>query len=385
MNKISTSDKKYLAFIAIIAAILLFIGAVFIFTVLRPAVLDYENSRIENTVSSYMEKLNRDKWNDSIKSAADALASDYQSADEIETIIKDYLSKSDIYCYNDFPISDKITYELGDDRGKIGEVTFEEDSSYVSKMERFPRSLFKSIWPLSMANGAKPWTCTCENFDFSFLASPFEISVPSTFTVKVNGAEIPAEYITEDNVPYDFLSDYYADHPSLMKKVTYTIPAVVGDANYVIYDSNGLEFTPDVSLGDKQYALECTDAERSELQSFMENGFVEAHIRFWGIRQDPDSTATYPELMKYVKKGCQLQQDMYEYAMDGATWCSFTMVVISNMRFKEALSFGDGLYLVTETVDVASYGDKTVSETDRDISVIVERQSDGSLLVIDQY
>ena len=391
MSEKKKSRIEYAALLCIIAAIILFTGAIFLFTVFKPFCIEYENTLSENAINSYMQQLNDTKWNEAIKAAADSLENESVSRQEAEAIVKDYLSDITIMYYDGRPLSDNsITVDLGSSNGKIGEARFVQDPDEEAFSEGFPQRLFADIWPVNTIKGLHSWKLEEESFDFSFLSgnSTKVFELPSAYTLKLNGTPVGDEYITQRDIELDILSGCYSSHPGLMKKVRYELSGLRSADVIEIFDAGGNPFSYNVSLGDRQFLSACSDTEKEDLRKFMEgeyddDGFVNAHIWFWGTSW---VDSTYPTLLKYVKTGSPLHEAMYEYTLDAATWITFGNVSISNRCFTEAYKIADGLYLASETVDITSYGEyKTVSETGKQITVIVEYDSEtGKFLAIDQ-
>ena len=372
-SKEKRSRIRYFIVLGIYTAILLAVAFVVFSKFWKFAEL-YENSRLENVVNEYMVNINNDKWNDMIKTAADKLENSFQDKEDVEDAVKEFLNK-DIITYTSGTLGDVVKYNLNSQGKKIGYVEFTEDQTKDYGYDGFPWYYLGSVIP---------WLQTGEGFDFEFLRNeePYTITIPETYSLKLNGKEVGEEYITETGIQYDVLSQYYASYPDLPTKVTYEVNDLVGEINAIVYDAEGNEFTIDPTVNDMQFVVPCTDAENNELCAFMENGFCEAYVKFWGTK---NVDATYPELMNYVKMNSNLQQEMYIYTLDAATWIHTNYVVVNDMSFNYALSLGGGCYVVSENMNTTAVADyKTVEETS-DVVVIVMKDPDtGEILAIDR-
>ena len=358
------SRKRYFAHLFIYVGILLIIGFIGLKTLWSFA-KEYETSDVDNVLNTYMTELNETKWNDAIKNAADDLRNEFQSKEDVEAVVKDYLSKEEIK-YKNSSIGEIMKYDLISGGNTIGEVTFKEDLAAHTRFKLYP------------------WSMTGEEFNFDFLKSADDtvIEIPETFTFKINGNDVGEEYITEKNIQYDVLSSLYIEYPNLPYKVRYEIPNLVGDPEVTVLDADGNEFEIDPTASDLQFVDSCSAAEEMELKNFMEGGFVEAYVNFWGTKW---VDSTYPTLMQYVKEGSPLQQEMYTYTLDAVTWIHTNSVVVNNMNFNYALSLGGGCYVVSESVDTTAYADyKTVNETSDVVVVVMKDPETGEIKAINR-
>ena len=79
---------------------------------------------------------------------------------------------------------------------EIGSMTIVEDSNYRGKvnLDEMPWPLVSRFLPGILEWGLKPWVLYSDSFDFSNLYNSFEITVPSTYTVFLNGTQLGEEY-----------------------------------------------------------------------------------------------------------------------------------------------------------------------------------------------
>lgn len=358
------SRKRYFAHLFIYVAILLVAGFIGL-KVLWSFAKEYETSDVDNVLNSYMTELNETKWNDAIASAADNLRNEFQSKEDVEAVVKDYLSQGDI-SYKNSGLGEIMKYDLFSNGNNIGEVTFTENLTANTRFKLYP------------------WAKTSEEFNFDFLKSTEDtiVEIPENFSLQINGKDVPEEYITDDYIPYDVLSSLYIQYSNLPYKVRYDIPNLVGDVDITVLDGEGNEFDMDESANDLQFVGSCTDSEKLELRLFMESGFVEAYVNFWGTKW---VDSTYPTLMAYVVEGSPLQQEMYTYTLDAVNWIHTNSVVINDMSFNYALSLGGGYYVVSESVDTTAYADyKTVNETSDVVVVVMKDSETGEIKAIDR-
>ena len=389
------SNKKGIIALAIGAVIIIALVLVsmwFFKNVLTPFSEEYENSRLEQVLNEYMVKLNADKWNDDIAYAAGQLENDFQTKEEVEQVVRDYLQRGDI-TQKMTGVGDTTKFTLSSvkmENGqpvsvqKIGEVNFVADNSFKTALSTPPKNLFLKVWPFSMAEGFKPNSLGTQSFDFSFLKSDEVITaeIPESYKLIVGGKEVGEEYITEKGIKFSGLEKLYDEYGGLETKVKYEVSGFVGEPVAVVQDSQGNEFVYDKMKTDIQFAVPCSDDEAAAIANFAYSGFVEAYLNFWGTKW---VDITYPKLMEYVKKNSQLQLDMYDYTLDASTWVHTNNISINSMDLQSALKLGDGLYLMTVSANTTAYADGKNPVTEDSVkTVILIKGGDHGFLAIDR-
>ena len=387
-RKVSNAIYGLLIFAILVLALV--IGLWFFNNVAKPFCEEYEASRLTYNINEYMEELNSTKWNNDIAAAADNLVNDFQDKEEVENIVREYLQRGDI-TQKMSGVGDETKFTLSsvkEENGEvtdvqtIGSVTFGTDQNFVSALESGPAKLFTKIWPFSMASGFKPNYYSSEQFNFDFMKATGtqKIQVPDGFTVTVNGKEVGEEYKTGEQQQISGLESLYESYPDLVKVTEYEIPNLVGGTDIVIYDSEGKEFTVDKTGSVAQYGKACTDAEMSEIRDFVNDGFISAYVNFWGTKW---VDSTYGQLMNFVLQNSPMQQEMYEYTLDAATWIHTNSIAINSAELTDAKSLGGDLYAITITVNTTAYaeGKDPVTE-DSTKTILLTHDEDGNLKAI---
>lgn len=181
----------------------------------------YEDSQPTNTMDKVVEELNKSFWNDDMAATIAAMPHEAQTDEECAEIIKSMIGSGVSYKRSG-STDTTVTYNLVCDTGVFGSVTLCEDTSADTKYE-----------------GLYPWKLQSESFDFTGLYSSVEVTIPKSYTVSVNGYKLDDEYITEDNIHYDILEDYYEDYSGLPVKATYKFDDIIGIIEPVITDQIG--------------------------------------------------------------------------------------------------------------------------------------------------
>ena len=342
----------------------------------------YEISRPAKAVDAYLEEVNRDQWNDGIARAVSAMPHEVQSDEEIKAFIQDRL-KSGVTAVRKSGASDdhSLAYSLRCSGREIGDMTIVEDISYRGKVDQsqMPWPLVKRFLPGILEWGITPWKLSEDHYDFTNLYNTVEITVPSTYSVSVNGTTLDSGYIVEDGIHYDIYEKYYQDMPNLPTKVTYRYDNAIGELTPEVRDENGNVVTIDPNGGDAQFVKPVDPDTRQRLMDLMEP-FTERYLIFRSGATD--SLTALNNLRPYIYPGSDIEKRA-EAALDGLSWAHTSSVKITDYRFNFALPLINGLYVcyVTATADTYTYGKGEVSDV-IDLSVLVYDDGYQPLAVI---
>ncbi len=318
----------------------------------------YELSRPANTIDAYMETLNRDLWNDGIARAVAAMPHEAQSDEEIKAFVQGKLSSGVTAVRKAGSAADSSTihYSLRCNGAEIGEVTLVEDSSYQGKVDfdQMPWPLVSKFLPSMLEWGIKPWKVSGDSFHFDDLYNVIEITVPSDYTVLVNGTALGEEYIAETGIHYDVYEEYYKYWDYLPKKVKYRFDHAIGEIKPVVLDAYGNEVEIDPNAGDIQFIA---PVEGEELQRFMDfmAAFTERYLVYTsGVK---DNGLHLNELKPYLLPGADLEKRMKD-AMDGLSWAHTVSISIEDYQFNNVLILTDGYSVcdVSATAKTFTYG-----------------------------
>lgn len=315
---------------------------------------EYETSRPGNAIEAYVAELREKRWVDGIEDAIDQMPHEFQTNAECAELVKEMLSNDITYTRKaSAGGSESSSYTLLCNGNKFGEVTFVEDQS-KAESSRF---------------GMMPWIVSSESFDFSGLYQPVEITVPSTFTVELNGQELEEQYIIEKDIKLDALEDYYKTCPDLMTKVTYRVENAIGPLEFTVYDEDGNEYVIDETQGDSQFVKPCDDAILARLNDFAQV-FSDRYFNYTTGISDP--TYGYQRLCTVMKSGSDLDERM-KMALDGLSWAHTSSLSIDSVVLNGGINLGDGFYVADFTTQTTTLqpGQGTVVGT-HNIRVVVE-------------
>lgn len=332
----------------------------------------YEISRPAKAVDAYLETVNRDLWNDGIARAVAAMPHEMQSDEEIKSFVQDKL-KSGVTAVRRSGMSEQqnsLSYSLRCNGREIGDMTIVEDTAYRGKVDQsqMPWPLVRRFLPGILEWGITPWKLGEDHYDFTNLYNSLEITVPSTYSVSINGKTLGAEYIVEDGIHYDVYEKYYQDLPSLPTKVTYRFENAIGALTPEVRDEDGNIVEVDPKKGDYQFIRPVDPDTRQRLMELMEP-FTERYLIFRSGATD--SLTALNNLKPYIIPGSDIE-NRARAALDGLSWAHTSSVKITDYTFNTVLPLVNGFYVcfVTATADTYTYG-KGESSDVIELSVIV--------------
>ena len=330
----------------------------------------YELSRPAKAVDRYLETLNRDRWNDGVARAVQAMPHEAQSDEEIKAFVQSKL-EAGVTAVRKSGLTDagSQSYSLRCENREIGSMTIVEDQSYQGKvnLDEQPWILVKKLLPGILEWGLKPWVLASDEFDFTNLYNSVEITVPSTYVVYINGTELGEEYIIESGIPYDIYEPYYNDLPILPTKVTYRYDNAIGTVEPQIRDEDGNEVVIDPTRGDVQFVKPADEETQARLMALMQP-FTEKYLIFRSGATD--SMTALNNLKPYIIPGSDIDKRA-QNALDGLSWAHTSSFKMTDYEFKGILPLANGVYVcnVTATTDTYTYGKGEVTDV-IDLSVI---------------
>lgn len=325
----------------------------------------YELSRPKNTIEPYVLQLTKEQIAESNADLLSQIDHNIQSEDACEQFILQSLTEDITYAQNITESGDtKMVYMLLHDGKPIGKVTLtpQEADAY----------------------GFTPWTVAEQSFDFSYLVgSGVTVTVPHDFTVYANGVALDSSYITQDNIPYEELKDYYKDYqPPYM--VTYSVAPILGDIALTFQDRNGADVTLEENADLTVYMNNCTEAEEKAINDLL-TPFLRSYVAFTSNKGGKNNSRNnYQDLTKYLVSGGDMANRMYN-ALDGLSWAKDSGSQIIETYTNHVVNLGNNRYLcdVTYIVEAEVYRDDPI--TVNDVKIILVETNSGlrveSLLV----
>jgi len=325
----------------------------------------YELSRPKNTIDPFVLQLTKDQIAGSNADLLSQIDHNIQSEDACKQFILQSLTEDITYAQNISESDDtKLVYVLLHDNKPIGKVTLK------------PQEADKY--------GFTAWAVAEQSFDFSYLVgSKVTVTVPHDFTVYANGVALDSSYITQDNIQYDELKDYYKDYnPPYM--VTYSVDPILGDITLSFQDRSGSDVTLDENTDLAVYMNNCTESEETAIRNLL-TPFLRSYVAFTSNQGGKENSRNnYRDLTKYLVSGGDMADRMYN-ALDGLSWAKDSGSEIIETYTNHIVNLGNNRYLcdVTYIVEAEIYRDDPI--TVNDVKIIMVKTNSGlrveSLLV----
>lgn len=315
---------------------------------------EYEASRPVHTMDAYVQDLNENLWNDQVAQAISNMPHEVQSDEDCAQAVKELLSQGISYSRTaSNGNTNTINYALRCGDRVIGKVTLAEDSSKADQVKY----------------DMLPWVVQSAEFDFTGLYSSVEVTVPNSYTVKLNDVALGSEYIVVNDIHFKLLEDYYSSYPNLPVMVTYRYDHAVGQLEPVIYDETGNQVQLDESLGEEQFLSNCRQEELDKLTDFTQR-FAERYQYYnAGLGDDP-ATVYANRLAGYIMPGSDLEFRM-QAAQDGLQYTHVSDLTINYTTLNSAVSFGSGVYLCDFTSAFSTKGINGTQDFENHLRMIV--------------
>lgn len=315
----------------------------------------YEQSRPINTVKEYVAQLTAEDMCEGSEALLAQLDTHIRSREESCQMITDSVSAAISYAKKSSESTDtKQVYVLRSGKQIIGGFTIS-----AGDPDRY---------------GFQRWSVTETHFDFSHLmGEAVSVTVPSEFTVSINGNVLDETYITESGILYDAVEEFYDDY-ELPTLVTYAADSFLGTLTLDVTDTEGnpVEITGETDLN--QFLPGCSEQQITELDTFV-NGFLGRYVTFTGSANDAAS-ANYVRLKAYLVEDGELAKRLYT-AIDGLNYAQSRGDTIQEITVHRYVDIGDGRYMCDVTYIVETIGTKGAVDTTNNLKLIILNTSDG--------
>ena len=357
-SRSGTRGKIIYTLLLLLFAALLALTAITWLSRVRDYAEQYELSRPTHTLDAYLEALNRERWSDGIAKAVDGIEHEAQSDEEIKAFIQGKLSSGITAVRKAGAAADAstITYSLRCSGGEIGTLTLTEDASYQGKVDfdKMPWPLVSRFLPGILEWGIKPWKVSSESFYFDNIYNVVEVTVPSSYTVQLNGVTLGPEYIVEEGIHYDVYEDYYRYWDYLPTKVKYRFDHAIGDITPTILNEYGEPVVIDPDAGDIQFIPPVSEEFMERCIDFAVP-FTKAYLTY--VSGAGDTGVNFAALKPYLMPGQDLEKRMLD-AQDGLGWAHTSSIYNIDVAVNDVLELTDGYSVVdvTGTSNTYYYG-----------------------------
>ncbi len=328
---------------------------------------EYEATVPNHVMDDYIAALNENLWDESIARTIELMPHEYQTDAEVAAVVQEMFSSELSYARTiGGDGTNTLVYAILCDGKAFGQVTLVRDESKADEVEF----------------GALPWKIESETFDFSGLYSSVKVTVPSQYSVAVNGHVLGEECITERGIHYDVLESYYESYPDLPTKVTYTAEHLLGHLEPVIFDEYGNVTVLDETKDDSQYIPPIDNDTWGRLSTFAVS-FADPYLAYSSYVRDPHSGLAAVEPYLYpngdLYQRLKLTQDGYDYAHT-------TSYRFDGAQLISAVALGGGYYSIDihaqTTITYPNKGENGVVHDNNGLRVTVVDYN-GSFRAID--
>lgn len=353
------SSVLYGIFLVLYALVLAAIAVYFLGNVWTLAE-EYEASRPNIVMDEYIEGLRKNLWNDSMSETISSMRHEFQTDEECAEIVKSMFEDEIRYVRKSGggDADTEAVYDIVCGEHLIGKATMVRDESKIGQLKYAQASDFVNSIPVigeKIGNSIKmnllPWKVDSDEFYFDGLYSSAQITVPASYTVRLNNIPLNDEYIVEDDIHYDILEPYYADYPSLPTKVTYRADYIIGVLDMVAYDENGNVAVIDDTLDDWQFIPQPDAEEFARLDEFAYN-FSDAFLAFSSNAMDFGSA--FAKVQPYLVPGGELEARL-RLSADGAGWAHTQSYRMESCTLNSAIALGSGIYVLDITAQTLIY------------------------------
>lgn len=306
----------------------------------------YEESMPDAVIESYIATLNGDLWAQGLSETMAAMEHPFQTDEECREVVMEILNGDIYYVRGASDEADLDAYSLRCNGSSFGTVYLKKDETKKASFEVLGKEL-DLPWDL------RPWKVHKQEFDLSGLYTSVQVTIPSTYSVQVNGKTLGAEHVIEEGIHFDSLKDYYDVNPGLPTKCTYRADKIIGQIAPVILDESGSEYVIDVSRDDSQFLKSCTQEELMYLNDFCAK-FTELYLRFSSGIMGANSSGGYSSLTAYIIPGSDLDNRL-KAALDGLSWAHTNAYRQDSYQLTGAIDLGGGYYVcdvVAETTSI---------------------------------
>lgn len=309
----------------------------------------YEKSRPQNAVDAYLAQLTPEHIADSCAGLYEKVDTNIQSVEQCRACVCAALDQS-ITCTKSLKegSEDRQVYTLRCGSRIIGSFTL----SSTGKDK----------------NGFSQWAVTGEQFDLDYLmAEPVTVTVPDSFTVRLNGRELDESYRQEGMLEYPLLEEFYGKYP-LPGLVVYQADDLLGPVTMEALDPEGavVELTPQTDF--ESWLDNCSQEEIQQIRELCQE-FLVRYTRYCGGAWGTHS-ANAAALWKCLVPEGELKQRLFS-ALSGLQFAQSNGDTVGEITFHHFIRLEDGRYFCSFTYELTTIGRKGPVETLNNMKLIL--------------
>ncbi len=307
----------------------------------------WEMSQVSNTMDDYLDRLRVEMWQDGENGVLKSISSmphPFQTDEECVAFLQQVLSEEIRYLPSvNAPGDDGKTYDLVSGRSKFGKV-------HVSQIVSEPDENFILNWMIEKYS-LYPWQVDEGSVEFYLdgLYTSFEITIPDSYTLILNGHTVSSDYIIESGIHYNTLENYYEEFEGLPTKVTYHVDQIFGTVDYQLLDASGNPTEIDPDRDDSQF-IQPVSAELYDRFYEFSHSFAYRYLEF--SSGTDDMHILYGRLKPYVQKGSDLEDRLVRTVDSYIGWQHNKNFRFYDATLNSVTALGNGIYVL----DVSASG-----------------------------
>ena len=243
-----------IAVYVLVFAVLSFFGL----KIFRDYIAAYEQSRPGKAMEEYRAELTERGHTDAVVQALSALDPNIRGEEENLRWAEELLREASFPRMLNLSDDSHMVYSVRSRGQQIGQIT-----AVPGPADRF---------------GFRDWTISEESYDFSAFMHSSEATIPADYSYSVNGVTLGREYITEENIPFETLADFYDRYEDLPTMVHYRSGLYLDEAEVQVTDPSGHVLSPDEMT--ETYYLDNCGAHIRELADEFIPRFLQLYVNF---------------------------------------------------------------------------------------------------------
>lgn len=353
------------AIFLIVWALALGYGVYYLWTSLMTFGDYWEAAQVSPKVDAYMETLTEEMWQDGengvIKTISE-MEHPYQSDEDCVEELKQILN-GDLRCLpgTSEGLSNRKVYDLFSGRSKFGQV-------YVSQQPFEPQENKLVNWAIENFD-LYPWEVDGVQFYLNGLFTDFDITVPDSYTVLLNGHALTDENIVTRDIPYDVLAEYYDEFSGLPTKVEYHADKIFGHAEYQLLDQNGQPAEIDPEQDDSQF-IDPVSPELIERFDNFTSRFLQRYLKF--SSGTGDVWYEYGLLNGYVLKGSDLEDRLERTLRSYLEFMHNSNFNFNGYTLNSVTALGNDMYVLDASADAGSQMPAGYVKVHRDMKIYIK-------------
>lgn len=362
-RKVKVGTIVYAVLMVLWAGILCY-GTYYLWSSVKTFAGYWEEAQITPKVDAYMEKLESEIWKDGengVLRTISEMEHPYQTDEQCVEILKEILA-GDMRCRQGVNQGqpEKRAYDLLSGRSKFGQVLvkqkpFEPDENALVN------------WAIEKMD-AYPWEVEGVTFYLDGLYTAFEITVPDSYTVLLNGHPLTEENVVETGIHYNVLEGYYEDFDGLPTKTKYRAEKIFGHVDVQLLDGSGNPTEIDPNRDDSQFIEPVSDELFARFDEFCQQ-FAPKYLQFCaGTGQ---MWSEYNVLMHYVQKDSDLQSRLYNMILSYEGWTHNYGFTFGSCTLNDVFHIANDIYILDLSADASYYMPTGYTTVQRNLKLYV--------------